>query len=232
LILDGARTALPRDLAPGETATVSAQVQAPALTGTVVLQWDVVQETVAWFSTRGSTTAEVNVQVTPARQHLVAALVPVHGLLSNSSSPPRAALWRAGVQMWLSHPLLGSGPDNFRHTYGHYLGLAAFDDRITANSWYVELLATTGLMGLISWLLIPAALIFSAQQNRRMLPRRARVLLIGLSAALLAFLLHGVVDYFMEFTPTYGLFWLIAGLFVGLLTGTRDAEVMGLSDRV
>ena len=62
--------------------------------------------------------------------------------------------------MWLSHPLLGIGPDNFRHTYGPYLGQAAFDDRITANSWPVELLATTGAVGLLAWLLIPIALIW------------------------------------------------------------------------
>jgi O-antigen ligase len=134
--------------------------------------------------------------------------------------------------MWLSHPLLGVGPDNFRHTYGLYLDQAAFDDRITANSWYVELLATTGVVGLITWLLIPGALIVTVRRHWRMLMQRERILAIGLSAALLAFFLHGVVDYFMEFTPTYGLFWLITGLLVGLLTGAHDVEFAGTTDRV
>jgi hypothetical protein len=58
------------------------------------------------------------------------------------------------------------------------------------------------------------------------------MLIIGLDTALLAFFLHGVVDYFMEFTPIYGLFWLIMGLVVGVVTGTQDVEVVGLSDRI
>ena len=134
--------------------------------------------------------------------------------------------------MWLSHPLLGIGPDNFRHEYGRYLGQAAFDNRITANNWYIELLATTGALGLAVWLLIPAAVILLARRQWRSLPQRERMLVIGLGMALLTFFLHGTVDYFMEFTPTYGLFWLIAGLLVGLLTGTRDVEFAGTADRV
>ncbi len=232
LILDGERTPLPHDLAPGETATVAAFVKIPPVTGTMLLQWDLVQEDVTWFSERGSAVAEVKVQVTPAQQNHVAVVAPMSGQLSNTSSPPRAELWRAGVKMWLNYPWLGVGPDNFRHTYGPYLGQAAFDDRITANSWYVELLATTGGVGLMTWLLIPVALIVIARRHWRMLAQSDRVLMIGLSTALLAFLLHGTVDYFMEFTPTYGLVWLIAGLLVGLLTGTHDVEFASTADRV
>ena len=46
LILDGERTPLPHDLAPGETATVAAFVKVPPVTGTLLLQWDLVQEDV------------------------------------------------------------------------------------------------------------------------------------------------------------------------------------------
>lgn len=232
LILDGERTPLPHDLTPGETATVAAFVKIPPVTGTLLLQWDLVQEDVTWFSERGGAVAEVNVQVTPALQNDVAVVASITGQLNNTSSLPRTELWRAGVQMWLSHPLLGIGPDNFRHAYGPYLGQAAFDDRITANSWPVELLATTGTVGLLAWLLIPIALLVIVRRYWWTLAQRERVLAIGLSVALLAFFLHGTVDYFMEFTPTYGLFWLIAGLLVGLLAGTHDVEFAGTADRV
>jgi hypothetical protein len=61
LILDGERTPLPHDLAPGESAAVSAFVKVPPITGTLLLQWDLVQEDVTWFSERGSP-APVNVR--------------------------------------------------------------------------------------------------------------------------------------------------------------------------
>lgn len=230
LILDGERTPLPRDLAPGESASITALVKVPLRTGTLLLQWDLVQEDVAWFSERGSAVAEASVQVRPVWQRPVVGAVPESGQLGRTSSPPRAELWRAGVQMWLSHPLLGIGPDNFRHAHGRYLSQASFDDRLTANSWYVELLATTGIVGLLSWLLIPGALILTARRRRWALAQTERSLVIGLGAGLLAFFLHGLVDYFMAFTPTYGLFWLSAGLLVGLLTGTREAELAGAAE--
>jgi hypothetical protein len=170
LILDGARTALPRDLAPGESAAVSAFVKVPPLTGTLVLQWDLVQEDVAWFSERGSVAADVIVRAIPAQQPSVVGMAPARGQLRNHASPPRAELWRAAVQMWSSHPLLGIGPDNFRHTYGRYLSQAEFDERITANSWYAELLATTGLAGLVSWVLIPIALIAIGRRHWALQP--------------------------------------------------------------
>jgi hypothetical protein len=232
LILDGERTSLPHDLAPGEATTVTALVKVPPVTGALLLQWDLVQEDVTWFSERGSAVADVPVRVIPAPAHQLATFVPESVQLSDTSSPPRAELWRAGVEMGLSHPLLGIGPDNFRHVYGQYLGQTAFDDRITANNWYIELFATTGIVGLMSWLLIPIALIAVARRQWPRLMQHDRILVVGLGAALLAFFLHGMVDYFMEFTPTYGLFWLIAGLLVGLLTGTRDVEVSGTTDRV
>ena len=41
-----------------------------------------------------------------------------------------------------------------------------------------------------------------------------RVLGLGLALGLLAYAAHGVVDHFLAFTPTYGLFWLLTGLTV------------------
>ncbi len=233
LILDGARTRLPRDLAPGEGATVTASVEVPNIPGTLILQWDLVQENVTWFGERGSPVAEVNVNVTSAQP--TAELTPPRtpSQLGSTSAPPRAELWRAGVKMWQAYPLLGVGPDNFRHVYGAYLGQREFDDHITANSWYVEVLATTGVMGAMAGLFVVSAMAILARRRWQTLTARStRALALGLSVALLTFFIHGFVDYFMEFTPTYGLFWLIAGLLIGLLTGTGNDEVAGTADRV
>ena len=43
--------------------------------------------------------------------------------------------------------LLGIGPDNFRLTYGRYLGLAAWDSRVHANNTYLEVLVGMGAIG-------------------------------------------------------------------------------------
>ncbi len=50
---EGRRGVLPRDLRPGDTATVRIDVALPQATGDYHIQWDLVQEGVAWFSQLG-----------------------------------------------------------------------------------------------------------------------------------------------------------------------------------
>jgi peptidoglycan/xylan/chitin deacetylase (PgdA/CDA1 family) len=54
VIWDGARSALPRDVGPGETVTVNATLRIPAAPGAYTVVWDAVQEGVSWFSALGS----------------------------------------------------------------------------------------------------------------------------------------------------------------------------------
>ena len=52
VVWDGARTPLPRAVAPGEELTLEVAVRAPQQPGRYRLQWDMVHEGVAWFSER------------------------------------------------------------------------------------------------------------------------------------------------------------------------------------
>jgi len=54
VVWDGARSALPRDVLPGETVTISAGIRVPATPGSYTVAWDAVQEGVTWFSSLGS----------------------------------------------------------------------------------------------------------------------------------------------------------------------------------
>lgn len=60
--MDG-RHGLGKDLKPGESITVPLQVTAPQNPGEYTLEVDLVQEQVAWFSDKGSTTAKTKVTV-------------------------------------------------------------------------------------------------------------------------------------------------------------------------
>ncbi|MFN2520942.1 MAG: SpoIID/LytB domain-containing protein [Candidatus Limnocylindria bacterium] len=53
VVWDGARGALPVDLAPGQTVNVTLSAQFPATAGGYVFAWDLVQEGAAWFSSLG-----------------------------------------------------------------------------------------------------------------------------------------------------------------------------------
>jgi len=61
--MDG-RYGIPKDLAPGEETETPLVVTAPMEPGDYILEIDVIQEQVAWFSDKGSPTAKTKITVT------------------------------------------------------------------------------------------------------------------------------------------------------------------------
>jgi O-antigen ligase len=129
------------------------------------------------------------------------------------SPPARSQLWAAALQLWRGRPLLGIGPDVFRHVYGPLLGLSSWDDRIHTNNLYLEVLVGAGILGFAAFLaLIGAALLsgMRALASATVTPQ-AWWAALGCGVALAAFLIHGLLDMFLEYTATYLLFWSLIG---------------------
>jgi O-antigen ligase len=195
-------------------------VQAPHEPGRYRLRWDLVRENVTWFSERGNATADqsVDVQKLAAGTHPRRSSSVVDFTLEDfvlSYSPTRPDLWRAALRLWRGHPFWGVGPDNFRRAYPEALASrprdpdAVFDRRIHANSLYFETLADLGLAGVVALLLLMVAIARTAW-------RKVSPPVVALSAALAVavgtFFVHGLLDWFSEFTPTYALYWLLIAL--------------------
>jgi hypothetical protein len=215
-VLDGARTDLPNDVPPDQKIDIAATLRAPDRPGRYLLWWDLVHEGVTWFSDAGDAGRRLRVAVgmTASRKtsaYAGAWTVSTHNAFDQLS---RKDLWRAGLLAFWDHPLLGLGPDNFRHAYGGYLGRWETDERLHANNFYIEILSTLGLLGLLALATLIATLARTARRAAAWPP--ARVLTFGIGAALAAYLVHGTLDYFLEFTPTYALLWLLAGALVAL----------------
>jgi putative inorganic carbon (HCO3(-)) transporter len=130
--------------------------------------------------------------------------------------------------MWRERPLLGVGPGNFRHLYGQYLGMVDWDDRIYANNLYIEFAATLGILGMAAfgWLVLNV-LRRALRAFARPPGAVAQVWLVGLVAGAGAFLLHGLLDYFLEVVSLYLLFWITLGLIVALsrLSSSEEGAV-------
>lgn len=225
LIWEGAHSGLPADVEPGAAIKMEPWIKAPKRPGSYTLQWDMLQENVAWFSVFGPTAAQVRVEVIPSSTPEVLPEDPPPIGLPLPWSPPRIDLWHAALQMWQQRPLWGVGPDNFRRLYGSYLGMKHFDDRIYANNLYLESLANAGLMGTLALLavLISLAVWIRKAWTRSKLPED-RLLLFGIGLALAAYCIHGLVDYFLAFSPTYGQFWILAGTILGLGQGGENSQ--------
>lgn len=222
---NGHRTELPGPLEPGQSARIDAYVQAPSQPGSYILAWDMVTEQGGWFSERGSPVAELPVIVSgaPAPSQPAQAAEPANvpqQIIVRPPPPARGQLWAAAARIWLAHPALGIGPDVFRHVYGPAIGLRRWDDRVHTNNLYIELLVGAGVAGLAAFLALVAAV--GAAAVRALAGVYAadtgalRWALIGCGAGLAAFLIHGMLDMFLEYSATYLLLWALLGALSGL----------------
>jgi putative inorganic carbon (HCO3(-)) transporter len=140
----------------------------------------------------------------------------------------RVELWGAALRLIQTRPLLGVGPDNFRHLYGAQLGLETWDERVQANNLYLEVLADVGLLGLAAFLwavggpLVVARRLLTARFARSLSSDEKSsdqlgfdsrmVMVLGLTLGVVAFLVHGLFDSFLAFTPTALLLWMLLGM--------------------
>jgi hypothetical protein len=230
LSFEGRRTPLPHDVEPGASVTVVGRVETPRAPGHYQLRWDLVRETISWFSERGVPTADQSVEVVAnarekARSGGFTMLSSTLEDWVSGAIPTRPELWLAAVRLARQHPVLGIGPDNFRRRYPEVItarnGRKFDDERIHANSLYFETLADLGLGGLAALAFLMVALVRAVRAHAA--AQRLPWLACGLAAGM--FFVHGVLDYFLEFTPLYGLFWMTLGLTASGWPGAHQKKV-------
>jgi O-antigen ligase len=189
--------------------------------------WDLVQESVTWFGAKTGRETSSLVIVEEGEpifddfdQSPLAGGTLIAGLEYHAPIPGRFTLWKAAWNLWKDRPLRGIGLDNFRMRYGEVLGFDLWNNTIHSNSWYIETVVSVGVIGAIAfflWLLLLAIDII-----RRIVV--GDVWVIALGAALLAYLLHGFLDYFLLFNATGLLFWMLVGMWVSLVYQIEDSD--------
>ena len=223
-------TPLPGDLASKTSMTVNVGFRTPDREGEFVLLWDFFQKKNGWLSVRGIDRKMIpcSVYSDPAnalegrpRKALRGAVHYIQALdarkRAQSQYLSRRVIWKAAWRIFLERPWTGVGPGNFRLLYWKYLGIQYWDERIHANSLYLEFLADSGLIGTsLLILLLVGVLQAGLQAIHRSPDRQTRLLSLVLLGALLGWLAHSFFDYFLDFTPTYLLFWIWAGMLVAL----------------
>jgi O-Antigen ligase len=217
---EGQRTPFPDPVLPDSTAGVSVSVRAPQQPGRYRIEWDLVQEGRLWFSSEPGavrTMSDATVTGDPFVGPITTTPPP-----RPTVRPGRLVLWRAAARMFAAHPLAGVGPDNFRLAYAAYAGLAGTDERTHSNNMYLEVLAGGGLLVAVAF----AWLVWRSAACAIDIARRASpgcgAIAPGLAAAVLAIAVHGSVDSFLSFGPTYVLFSLTLGCAVACARGMES----------
>lgn len=221
------RQSLDHRVEPGETITLQVPLRAPVQSGQYELVWDMVHENVTWFGAKNPTEARSQVTITGdalTDERLADYQVPAVAtapLQFDAPIPGRTTLWKIALRLFALHPLTGIGLDNFRLIYGRFLDTTtlppgtAWNDTIHTNNWYLETLASLGIIGSLPFFFWLAWLLSDlARTLRGMAFSEAALGLTAVTTGLLAYLIHGLLDYFMLFNATALLFWLLIGLWV------------------
>ncbi|HMD37034.1 MAG TPA: O-antigen ligase family protein [Vicinamibacterales bacterium] len=225
---EGIRTPFPAPVGEGETVAVSARVSAPRQAGSYRIAWDVVQEHRLWFTTEPGAIASVSNAVVRGMAGAIATSAPP--LIT--VRPGRLVLWSAAAKMFAAHPLFGVGPDNFRLAYGEYADLPVADPRVHSNSMYIELAAGGGIVvfAVFAWLLRSAAGCVAALLRR--VTAQDAAIGAGIAAAMAAIAIHGLVDSFLTFTPTYVLFAVVMGSGARIADCGLTSPIVNNADRI
>jgi O-antigen ligase len=78
----------------------------------------------------------------------------------------RMAHWQAGWRMFLDHPLLGVGAGNFNTAYPHYYVGRWEVSQGHAHNYYIHALAESGILGLLSYIVLIGAMLREALRAR------------------------------------------------------------------
>lgn len=199
-------------VSPGETVTLQVPLRAPALPGSYTFIWDVVHEQITWFGAKSGIYATSEVQVMPSD---VASPFPqpneaVPAWEYELPIPERSTLWLLAVQMIKERPFLGIGLDNYRLVYGRLLDASSWNETIHSNNWYLEFLVGGGLLASLPffvWIIWEGIAAWRVLRHPVVDPWQVAIL-----AGLLAYLVHGLLDFFLLSNSTGLLFWLLVGL--------------------
>jgi O-antigen ligase len=140
----------------------------------------------------------------------------------------RLDIWRSSVNMLRDHPVLGVGPDNFLHYYaptrkedlwqrectpgvGYMMPDAGAEPCLShPHNEFLDFWLSSGVLGLGAFIWIEIAFWRCALQVwRRAGSTLDRVLLLGTMGAMLAGLLHGLVDNSYFLMDLSIIFWLL-----------------------
>jgi O-antigen ligase len=127
----------------------------------------------------------------------------------------RLALWRASLESFRANPIFGNGLGRTADLIEEQIGT-----RYAGHSIYLQLLADTGIVGLIAFLLLVAVFFrhlrqLSGQEIR--LERNTKLLALSWAGAMVGYLTHGLVDHAI-FQPAFTAFFFTALAVMGLLS--------------
>lgn len=138
--------------------------------------------------------------------------------IGDSLATSRLHIWRPAFRIIGSHPLLGVGLDTFKIAFPFYSGIefnqidGQFVSSRTAHNELLQVAATTGLLGLVSYLCVIAFFIASWIKAYRSSPPVQKIYLIGIFSSVIAYHIQNLFSFDVV---SLGLLWYFSMTIIG-----------------
>lgn len=220
---------VPISVPPGGEADMQISFTNPRENGKYVLVFDLVKVHVSWFSSAGPPPLIVPLEFIDGKALPLAISENADSFKAGEPvlvTPSRSQLWRAGLKTWEANPILGVGPDQFRDRYTSYIPELPRDERVRTHNIFLEAMANTGLVGLavMVFLLVRTITVQFQLVRNRSQAVDARLVSLALLMASIAYVVHGVLDYFLWQTGVSFLVFFYLGLTSWLAKEVQDSQ--------
>jgi putative inorganic carbon (HCO3(-)) transporter len=129
----------------------------------------------------------------------------------------RTALTKMCLSMFIDRPFFGHGINTFMSIYENYPRDFAFKAVSYAHNSYLQIAVETGIFGLLTFLWMIAALFISSLKDiSRREEATIRVIQIGLTAGLIAYLIHSLVESNLYALQLAVLFYYVLGVAISI----------------
>lgn len=136
--------------------------------------------------------------------------------LMNSSNNERVLMWRSAFEMWKDKPILGHGIGSFEKLYPekYILEAARVKTRMYAHSNIFDLLAETGILGLISYLYLFISILKHGINKLIILKGKVNIIVYGYFLSFITFFMHGLTFTNIFISHSANIFWVVIAIYM------------------
>jgi len=148
----------------------------------------------------------------------------ISNVASDASNLERINRWSCALRMFAERPVFGHGPGTYAFLYAPYQHSSQltiistnFGDGGNAHSEYFGPLAETGALGLLTFLAIILVVYFRGiRMYQRLEDKRLKSLTMGVIIGLSTYLIHGLLNNFLDTDKASVPFWGFIAILVAI----------------
>ncbi len=162
----------------------------------------------------------------------------IANITTDASNLERINRWKSAWRMFKEKPYLGFGPNTYMFQYAPYqmsyektIISTNFGDRGNAHSEYLGPLAESGILGMLTFLLIVIlSAYYGIKVYYRCQTKEMKNITMGVLIGLFTYFIHGILNNFLTTDKTSALFWGFIGIIVAIDLYHKDQDSLASQD--